>query len=62
MTDLESQNCEWTTLREALAAFADPAAIHQSARHIRPFHWYVASRLCVEGGFRPRKLRLAHRS
>ncbi|MCA9290620.1 MAG: hypothetical protein KDA25_05800 [Phycisphaerales bacterium] len=45
--------CEWTTLRQALAAFARNATGHQGQGHIRPLHWYVASRLVIEGGFLP---------
>jgi hypothetical protein len=45
--------CEWTSLDDALKAFVLCEAGYQSARHIRPLHWYVASRLVIEGGFRP---------
>lgn len=45
--------CEWLTLRDALKAFVLALPSHQSARHIRRMHWYVACRLVVEGGFHP---------
>jgi hypothetical protein len=31
--------------------------VHQSSAHIKPLHWYVASRLVIEGGFRPDEIR-----
>lgn len=40
------------SLREALLAFAN-ASRHQSQEHIKPFHWHLACRLVIEGGFRP---------
>lgn len=45
--------CRWTTQAEALEAFASFTGKTQSASHIKPLHWYVASRLVVEGGFDP---------
>ena len=45
--------CQWISLREALTAFVRCEAGTQSARHIKPLHWYVACRLVIEGGFRP---------
>ncbi len=45
--------CQWVTLQEALNAFALNLTGHQGAEHIKPLHWYVASRLVVEGGFHP---------
>ena len=45
--------CEWTNERQAFASFAGFTEKTQSAGHIRPLHWYVASRLVVEGGFDP---------
>ena len=53
MPDLEAKTCQWTTQAEALAAFAEFTGKTQSASHIKPLHWYVASRLVVEGGFDP---------
>jgi hypothetical protein len=44
---------EWTTLTEALGTFATWAKNTQSEGHIRPLHFYTASRLVVEGGFHP---------
>lgn len=49
----ESSRCEWLTLREALLAFVQNVEGHQGQSHIRPLHYYVASRLVVEGGFHP---------
>ena len=40
------------SLTEALAEFA-VATQTQSQSHIRPLHWYIATALVVEGGFRP---------
>ncbi len=45
--------CEWTSLKSALAHFVRYRGKTQSQQHIRPLHWYVASRLVVEGGFHP---------
>lgn len=45
--------CCWTTQSQALGAFAGFQGKTQSASHIKPLHWYVASRLVVEGGFDP---------
>jgi hypothetical protein len=45
--------CRFTTEAEALAAFAGFIGKIESASHIKPLHWYVASRLVVEGGFDP---------
>ena len=45
--------CEWTSERQALAAFAGFTDKTQSAGHIKPLHWYIACRLVVEGGFAP---------
>jgi hypothetical protein len=44
---------EWPTLQDALAASALAEQGTQSGEHIRPLHWYVACRLCLEGGFNP---------
>ena len=51
--DKAPRRCEWTTLRDALRAFVLCESGHQSARHIKPLHWYVACRLVIEGGFHP---------
>ena len=45
--------CQWMTLTEALKAFVLGRPSHQSARHIKRMHWYVACRLVLEGGFDP---------
>jgi len=45
--------CQWTALEDAFTAFAASTVKHQSAGHIKPFHWYVACRLVLEGGFHP---------
>lgn len=44
---------EWMTLRDALSAFVLGLPSVQSTRHSRRMHWYVASRLVLEGGFDP---------
>lgn len=49
--------CDWVGLQEALATFAVAEEKPQSARHIRELHWYVASRLVIEGGFRPDEIK-----
>lgn len=49
----ESTRCRWVSLSEALQAFVQNVSGHQSAAHIKPLHWYVASRLVLEGGFHP---------
>ncbi len=48
--------CEWLTLDQALEAFVVNASGHQGQAHIRPLHYYVASRLVVEGGFHPSEI------
>jgi hypothetical protein len=45
--------CRWTTQADAFGAFAEFTGKTQSASHIKPLHWYVASRLVLEGGFDP---------
>ncbi|MCG3197028.1 MAG: hypothetical protein GHCLOJNM_01511 [bacterium] len=47
------ERCEWLTLQQALEAFVLNESGHQGQGHIRPLHYYVASRLVVEGGFHP---------
>lgn len=51
--DPELSVCQWIDQATALAAFGEFAGKTQSASHIKPLHWYVASRLVVEGGFDP---------
>ena len=45
--------CQWISLKQALAAFAENVSGHQGSGHIKPLHWYVSCRLVVEGGFHP---------
>jgi len=45
--------CEWVSLKEALSVFAATESNVQGQGHIRPLHWYIASRLVIEGGFVP---------
>lgn len=47
------ERCRWVTLKEALRVFALAKHGTQSQRHIKPLHWYIACRLCLEGGFDP---------
>jgi hypothetical protein len=49
--------CDWVGLGDALSTFAVAEEASQSSRHIRELHWYVASRLVIEGGFRPDEIR-----
>jgi len=51
--DKDAPRCEWQTLNDALTAFVKNESGHQGAGHIKPLHWYVASRLVLEGGFDP---------
>ena len=48
-----SLRCRLTTEAEALRQFAEFSGKTQSANHIKPLHWYVATRLVVEGGVDP---------
>jgi hypothetical protein len=48
--------CQWTNERDALLHFATYDGPTQSQQHIKPLHWYVASRLVLEGGFRPEEI------
>lgn len=45
--------CEWISGPEAFKRFATHSGGTESARHIKPLHWYVACRLALEGGFHP---------
>jgi hypothetical protein len=49
----DPERCEWIGLKEALREFAVAMYGTASQRHIRPLHWYMACRLCLEGGFDP---------
>jgi hypothetical protein len=53
MPDEKLNVCRWTTQNDALRAFASFTGKTQSASHIKPLHWYVASRLVLEGGLNP---------
>jgi len=48
-----AEPCIWTTGPQAFKAFATHEGKTESARHIKPLHWYIACRLVIEGGFRP---------
>lgn len=52
----ESRRCEWLTLNQAMEAFVLNVSGHQGQGHIRPLHYYVASRLVVEAGFHPSEI------
>jgi hypothetical protein len=45
--------CRWISGPQAFREFATHEGKTQSARHIKPLHWYIACRLVIEGGFRP---------
>jgi hypothetical protein len=45
--------CRWIGGLDAFKAFATHEGITQSAKHIKPLHWYIACRLVLEGGFHP---------
>lgn len=45
--------CQWISAADAFRQFATHAGGTQSARHIKPLHWYIACRLVLEGGFHP---------
>ena len=47
------RTCQWVNQAEALSHFAVYDGKTQSQQHIKPLHWYVASRLVLEGGFHP---------
>ena len=53
MSSSPPEVCRWLTLTEALKAFVLGLPTHQSAKHIKRMHWYVACRLVLEGGFDP---------
>src|SRR6266851_3230510 len=48
--------CQWISELEAFKRFATHADGTQSARHIKPLHWYIACRLVLEGGFDPEEI------
>jgi len=45
--------CRWINGPQAFKAFATHEGKTQSAKHIKPLHWYIACRLVIEGGFHP---------
>lgn len=45
--------CQWIAQKDAFSRFASHTGGTQSAKHIKPLHWYIASRLVLEGGFDP---------
>ncbi len=49
----QPEACQWIDLQEALREFALATHGTTSQRHIKPLHWYIACRLCLEGGFHP---------
>lgn len=53
MSNNPPEPCEWMSLPDALRAFVLGLPTHQSAKHIKRMHWYVACRLVLEGGFDP---------
>jgi hypothetical protein len=53
MVERPDNACRWVGLSDALARFVGTAGGTESAAHIKPLHWYVASRLVIEGGFHP---------
>lgn len=50
------RKCEWIGEQAALKEFAMFTGGTQGQQHIKPLHWYVASRLVLEGGFRPEEI------
>ena len=50
----DTVTCEWIDQREAFKRFATHIGGTQRAKHIKHLlHWYIASRLVLEGGFDP---------
>ena len=50
---VDTAPCEWITQTEAFNRFATHSGGTESAKHIKPLHWYIACRLVLEGGFNP---------
>jgi hypothetical protein len=48
--------CKWVSQQSALTTFATYEGPTQSQLHIKPLHWYVATRLVIEGGFMPEEI------
>ncbi|WP_439366031.1 hypothetical protein ACNJYD_08915 [Bradyrhizobium sp. DASA03005] len=53
MPKADTSPCQWVSGPQAFNAFATHEGKTQSARHIKPLHWYIACRLLIEGGFPP---------
>ncbi len=49
----DRSRCKWINGLDAFRRFATHTGGVQSARHIKPLHWYIACRLVLEGGFMP---------
>jgi hypothetical protein len=50
----DKRPCRWISRAEAFRSFATHKGGVQSAQHIKPLHWYIATRLVLEGGFDPK--------
>src|SRR5579883_2245581 len=50
---VDTTPCQWISGVEAFKRFATHTGGTQSAKHIKPLHWYIACRLVLEGGFHP---------
>ena len=50
---IDTPPCQWIGQTEAFRRFATHTGGVESARHIKPLHWYIACRLVLEGGFDP---------
>src|SRR5579863_1967385 len=48
--------CQWISGPDAFKEFATHKGKTQSAKHIKPLHWYIACRLVIEGGFNPENI------
>lgn len=44
---------QWMSEASAMKIFATSQEATESQRHVKPVHWYVASRFVIEGGFHP---------
>ena len=50
---VDATPCQWISGIDAFKRFATHIGGTQSAKHIKPLHWYIACRLVLEGGFSP---------
>ena len=48
--------CLWISRKDAFKRFATHRGGTESARHLKPLHWYIACRLVIEGGFLPSEI------